>query len=487
MFMHDHKGVTIAETKGLLSGGHNDNDTFSSYSAETIYRNFIAMCVAFSINHGCVVACLSYASVLLGNRLGSYASGILYIFFTLTSFFASNPVVATIGPKVGLIIGLLGYSIYIAGFCFAVVSDYVESYIAWFVMCIAAAVGGIAAGLLWTAQGKSLQRHASFYSNAIKMPLDKVNANFAGVFALIFLGGEMATKIFATGLFLLSETAAPYFIFPSYTVLALLAVFVMSALDDLDDKGTWDLSYEKISKDVGAAAKLVIKDRRMALIVPYQLAFGFTSSFVPYYVYGTVIAGSSMLGITYIGVLSSIIALTGTATAIPAVWFANRYGKEYVIFIGSLCLLFSGFAFFIVSDESLGTWSNIIPFLIVYGIGRGIWENTNKAVIVDFFTDEKTTPAFAAASFFSGYGGAMGFFTFTSLQRLQMSGTVMLLSTAGMICYYFAFVSHRQMLNKYNEENQKIALRRIAYNERIHHITDDNVDLSSISMGSSWE
>jgi hypothetical protein len=46
-------------------------------------------------------------------------------------------------------------------------------------------------------------------------------------------------------------------------------------------------------------------------MLPFQIAFGFTSSFVPYYILGTVIADSDSLGSTYVGLLSAIIVLTG--------------------------------------------------------------------------------------------------------------------------------------------------------------------------------
>jgi hypothetical protein len=72
-------------------------------SPSYLYRNFITMCIAFSFNHGCVVSCLAYSSAELGDTLGSYGSGVLYIFYALTAFFLSKPVVSMIGPKNGLL------------------------------------------------------------------------------------------------------------------------------------------------------------------------------------------------------------------------------------------------------------------------------------------------------------------------------------------------------------------------------------------------
>jgi hypothetical protein len=44
---------------------------------------------------------------------------------------------------------------------------------------------------------------------------------------------------------------------------------------------------------------------------------------------------------------------------------------------------------------------------VIYGIGRGTWESTNKAVIADLYVDtpSATTAAFASISFFNGLAG----------------------------------------------------------------------------------
>ena len=78
-----------------------------------------------------------------------------------------------------------------------------------------------------------------------------------------------------------------------------------------------------------------------------------------------------------------------------------------VMSLGGCCLAFAGFALFIFSNESLGTWGRIVPYLVIYGVGRGTWENTNKAVIADLFADtpDLSTAAFASISFFNGLAG----------------------------------------------------------------------------------
>lgn len=88
--------------------------------------------------------------------------------------------------------------------------------------------------------------------------------------------------------------------------------------------------------------------------------------------------------------------------------------------IGGFCLAYAGFALFISSDKALGTWLMIIPYLIIYGIGRGTWENTNKAVIADLYADtpDLSTAAFASIAFFNGLAGK-GSFNLASILNLS--------------------------------------------------------------------
>jgi hypothetical protein len=147
----------IRSEKKALSSLHHENAALSAnivrYSPQTLYRNFYSMSIAFSINHGCVVTCLAYAPAILGNNLGSVYSGILYVCYAVSSFLLATPIVAYLGPQQGLLVGVIGYCIYVGGFMFAVLFQDIFNSLSWVVACIAAAIGGFAGGLLWTSQG----------------------------------------------------------------------------------------------------------------------------------------------------------------------------------------------------------------------------------------------------------------------------------------------------------------------------------------------
>ena len=221
-----------------------------------------------------------------------------------------------------MVIGAIGYSIYVGGFFTSLFFNDIShktTDISWLISCITAAVGGFSGGLLWTSQGAFFAQNARLFSTTTKASIEAVNNTFASIFATTFLGVEMVTKLFATLVYLIIPRGwgAHHVLFLFYTILSLLACYVLASIDDLDVKPTYDFSYKTVSRSAGAAAKLVYMEPRFALIVPYQLAYGFTASFVPYYIFGTVISGSNHLGSPYVGVLSAIVVFTAASITLP--------------------------------------------------------------------------------------------------------------------------------------------------------------------------
>lgn len=439
-------------------------------STEKLYRNFYLMSIAFGIIHGCAVTCIAFASTELGDKMGSVTSGILHVGYALTSFMFAKPLVSSLGPKLSMLLGSVGYTFYVGGFFTSMVFIDLGSLtmnMAWLTSTVTAVVGGISGGLMWTAQGALFAQNSKIFCENTGSDLEEVNNTFASIFATTFLGIEMITKLFATVIYLIIPKGwAPYVLFSLYTAASLASCFLIATMHSLGVEPTFNFTYKEVSKSAGATAKLCFKEPRMALLIPYQLAFGFTSSFVPYYIYGTLVSKSEKLGSTYVGVLSAVVALTATSVALPSAFLAHKYGKRYVIFIGVLSLLGVGGCFILANDATLGSWYVLFPLLIVYGIGKGIWESSNKAVITDFFLDsvENTTTAFTAVEFFNGYAGALAFFTFMYLPRRGMAWTIVILSFIGLISYTVAF-----LLNDVKRAEAKIDKKALIHEEYLKY------------------
>jgi len=418
----------------------------SMLPSSALYRNFYALSIAFALNHGCVVTCLAYSSTMLGDEMGSVTNGCLYVSYAVVAFVAAKALVATVGPKQSLLLGVMGYCVYVFSFLLAVLLLEEVPALSWALATVGAIAGGAAGGLLWTAQGRYFARNATLYAQQTRQPLEVVNANLSALFATSFLGIETAMKLLATVFFLIFPTSAPAVVFTIYFLVASASVVVVSYLEDLDETGTGAWTYRAVSEDAGKVSRLVYFDRRLTLLLPFQIAFGFASSFVPYYVFGTIIADSSELGSTWVGLLSAVVVLMATLMALPSAWAANKFGKPAVMTVGSLCLAASGLALFFFSDAQLGTWRGVLPYLAVYGVGRGVWETINKAVIADFFASsaDACTTAFAATTFFNGYASAMGYFTFASLTREAMASVVGFSALLALVAYQLAFRAERQ-------------------------------------------
>lgn len=254
-----------------------------------------------------VISCLTYASTLLGPSLGGYGGGVLFVSYAITSFLFAQPIVSMIGPKNGLFLGCGGYGFYVLGFLISILAPV----IAWPMFIVSSSIGGISGGFLWVAQGRYFSKNAKMYAGLTDKPIEEVNSTFAAIFASIFLGLECSLRALASAIFIGHGEAAQDVVFGVYTSLAIMSVYILLYISDLDERGTWTFDSEYVITHTTVTAMLIYSDRRLSLQVPYQVAYGLASSFVPFYVFGTVIGDSDTLGRTYLGLLSAIIPLIG--------------------------------------------------------------------------------------------------------------------------------------------------------------------------------
>lgn len=231
-----------------------------------IEHNFLLLCVAFSINHGCVVSLIAYAAPELGNRIGSLFNGILYVCFGVSAILFANPMVNYLGAKGGLQLGFLGYSIYVLGFLCSIISLLFDApTMSWVFACVSAGLGGLAGGVLWVSQGRSFGLHAKLYAACTDTPIEIVNSDYAARFAAYFLGTEMALKVLSSVVYIMAASWGPYLIVALYSLLAVGAAFASRWLLDLDDTGSGKLDFNTVSEYVGRGCKLLCADKRLAL------------------------------------------------------------------------------------------------------------------------------------------------------------------------------------------------------------------------------
>jgi hypothetical protein len=152
--------------------------------------------------------------------------------------------------------------------------------------------------------------------------------------------------------------------------------------DRTEDDSSWN---NRFINDIFAVFKAILTIPKLQLLLPYQISFGFSASFIGFYINSNIISG--YLGDGYIGFLSALSTITAVCLAYPYALVANKYrnGKFYIMIFGMLAFFFSGFPLLILTDEEISEWGFLLLYVIIHGAGRGVWESTNKAVILEYF------------------------------------------------------------------------------------------------------
>jgi len=295
-------------------------------TAGRVLANFCWMSLCFSLNHGCVTSCLALASAQLGPALGGYSSAILYLFYTTTALLVAPAIVRTLGPKGSLDYGLLLYCVYVGSYALAILLPAYR----WPAVVVGAALGGLAAGWLWTAQGGYFAAAAELYAHVLQLETEVTTSFLSGIFATLYLGFELGLKLVSS--FVLSRArdasgsesarddasrAASLQLFAIYTAVAVLSAIGMffvakmpphprdgacgAAADSppaADEREDGCSPAPATRADDGAAppsSKLLLAvnlmrtDAKIWLLAPINASFGFMASLMNFYVNGVLV------------------------------------------------------------------------------------------------------------------------------------------------------------------------------------------------------
>jgi MFS family permease len=363
--------------------------------------NFILMSVLFSANHGCVVACLSLATARLGS-VGAWQSGILYLTYTGSAIFGATYFVKKLGARDALVAGMSFYCVYVACFWLAVVWHEVERPAA----LTGAAIGGVGAGFLWTAQGVYFSRVSEEHANQLGQPVSDSTSYLAGIFAFIFLGAEVGLRAMSSVLLQFGgfQWSTIFSIYAIVTVgSTALMGFVHNYVDDAPSVGV--SAWYKLT----AVWQLLRSDTKMKYMIGLNAAFGFTAAFLNSYVNGEVVRvvlhdDNSK----YIGLLTAW--LSGVAAVMSLIFgrVSQRIGKGPILIFGALCFFAVVLPFLVVPNVEQWGWFPLVAVYALHGTGRATFEGTLKATFADYFPYEKEG-AFANIILQNGLSSAIGY------------------------------------------------------------------------------
>mmetsp|Transcript_29277 Transcript_29277/g.85132 ORF Transcript_29277/g.85132 Transcript_29277/m.85132 type:complete len:498 (+) Transcript_29277:242-1735(+) len=371
--------------------------------------NFLLASSLFSVNHGCVTACLNLATARLGD-VGAKQSSVLYLSYAASALLGSTWIVKRIGGRNGLALGLSIYCVYVGAF---VAATLLLDHPRWAeaVALFGAAVGGLGGGILWTAQGTFFARSAEMHAGGGTTPLTDATADLGAYFAAIYLLGEVALNMLSS--FLVEEFELSWLkVFMVYFAIAVVSacgmVLVYEYPPSPDTSSSASNSVDAPNKAT-AAWRLLRNDPKMICMLPFNFAFGFAASFRGSFISREVVRiALDDKESAYIGVLSSVTAIVAAVMSLFFGRIAHKVGKGTILFIGALCFFLVAAPFALKPKISQWGWVGVCSVYILQGIGRSTYEGTLKAEFADFFAYEKEG-AFANIVLMNGVSSALGY------------------------------------------------------------------------------
>lgn len=279
-----------------------DEDSLDSGSpakadGKGLLRNFVFMSMCFSANHGSVTSVIALASSF-NATLGSYSVGVLYGCYVLTAMLAGPYIVSKFSAKRALIFSLFLYAIYVASYLIAVIFPSA----AWPAVLFGATIGGIGAGLLWTAQGSYFKINAARYAVATGISEEEATGLFSSTFAAWYLGLEVVLKVAGSLVARYGSDSSTYTIYALYSIIAVAATGMMTTVKDmvpLEDAVSGPAPEPGCEK-ITAALALLFTNAKCALMVPTNVAFGFAAAFITAYVGGRYVVASRLICLVFI-------------------------------------------------------------------------------------------------------------------------------------------------------------------------------------------
>eukprot|EP00747_Dinoflagellata_sp_TGD_P024609 gnl/TRDRNA2_/TRDRNA2_130672_c1_seq1.p1 gnl/TRDRNA2_/TRDRNA2_130672_c1~~gnl/TRDRNA2_/TRDRNA2_130672_c1_seq1.p1 ORF type:complete len:463 (-),score=82.77 gnl/TRDRNA2_/TRDRNA2_130672_c1_seq1:81-1427(-) len=361
-------------------------------------REFLLMSATFGLNHATVTTPIIFASTVLTNSAGQGGNAMLYGATLVFSLFFANPVFSILGPKRSLSISMFLYAVYVC--VFAVSSAFCAEWsvkgaclegepLQLPIVLAGAFVGGCGAGLLWTAQGAFFASVCERVAVAEVREKPEVTAELAGTFAFIFLGFECTIRASTTVLHKYVELSIPL-TFYLYAGLALAAMVTFTTFATNLQSAAPPQKGSFCSK-VFAAIDLW-RDPKLWVLQCTNITFGFAAAWLGGYVGRDILTKALSSG--FIGFAGAL--LSGLAALLSKVFskVAAKSGKGPIVLLGAISFLALGCLSRWGDHPEEWGWGALI-FYVLMGIGRAVYESTNKAIFADFFPGEKSPGAFA--------------------------------------------------------------------------------------------
>lgn len=398
------------------------------HTKRSLGGHFLAMSVAFSVNHAVSTTPLLLASTLLGGGVGVTGNSVFFFSAMVASAVVSVPATGYLGVRRALAASLGLYALYAGGFAAALGAARAGAGAAtvsatWIA---ASACGGVAGSMAWTAQGAYFATSASMLATLTEKPKEEYTASLSSTFSIIYLTTEVIAKV---GISLLQARWQADSV--AWVFFAIAAAFAFASMWLKDLPGAPQTSA--FQRCTGAVA--MWGDPVIWLLSPTNLAFGFGASFLNGYINGTF--ASVELGDHFVGALGGLTSGTAAVTAFLLGRLTGARSRALVIAFGAVC--FFGMSFCTTALNCCSGWGRWIMVLyVLQGMGRAVYESTNRAVFANFFPGEDTELAFANCCLQVNFSKALCYGLQTQLTGHRLASILGMASAATPVCYCLA-------------------------------------------------
>lgn len=238
-------------------------------------------------------------------------------------------------------------------------------------------------------------------------PLENLTAQLSATFAMWYLGQECFWKAMFTILqkYLHASNIVAFFIYASMATMATIVLAIVG-----NDARPKNLPARGPICERAAAALALWSEPKLWLIAGSNITFGFSAAYLNGFINAKWL--HEALSKDFIGFLGAVICLIATLSSKVFGLVAEKSGKLPIIALGSLCFLGIALLSFVKAPEGKGpgSWGwGIIVFYVLQGMGRGVYESTNKGVFGDFFPGALGVGAFANCMMQNTFSGTIGF------------------------------------------------------------------------------
>jgi len=381
-------------------------------TAQGVLFNFYLLAFLFAINHGTITAFIAIGGNNIGQGNGGYFTGTLYITYVLVALTMSSYLVEALRPHKALCAAMFIYLFYIAAYLFFNLSD-AELATKRGVAIFFSAIAGISAGFLWTAQGAFFTQSAKHYSKLTGKNLATVTRQMAGGFSALYVGSEFVFKL----------ATSPISKQVSFGVLAVIygcigagaavltCLFVRDIPMESANRVRTPLSLRLFGRKASIAVQLIAKSRTLLLIIPLQIAFGFSATFFNGTLSSTVLKDAGIPS-SDTGYVTSATPATALYLSIVIGFISPRTGNGPLLILGCICYTLIPIVLVALTNSQLtAAGYGLIGFYCVQGVGRVMFESSNKALLSESFPKD-TEAAFSNFIIWSGTASGIGYFLY---------------------------------------------------------------------------